>query len=405
MTSDVRRLLTRGVTRRLEEVLRTQEIEPGDPGPILLDIQTLIDAIGEGVATTSKYFALPQGRLDDFNQRLREPLAHRLKRPQLRSFPTLMGLLMLLRSTGLAVGETVPRRVVRIDPEMLVQWNAFNATEKYMNLLECWLTTASLSTVGEGRTRRAGMAPEIERVYFRLDEEETMLGDDRFGIAYGIENSVVLSLLHQFGWARLEYDAMAEKEKISRLRSIRRLPLGDAMIAATCGIGRYAYDDDSASLRESLGAFFPQWRRSLIIPEPEFREGEHTLKVSLGKVWRRMAAPAETSLDDFAFEVLNAFDFDHDHLYQFTYRDRQGMEVQAVAPEIRDAEVFADEVRLGELPISEGDTITMLYDFGDSWHFHVKLEQVSDKPSRRTGPRVIKRSGTAPEQYVYEDWD
>jgi len=308
MTSDIRRLLTQGLTKRLEEVLRTQEIEPGDPGPILLDIQMLIDAIGEGVATTSKYFVLPQGRLDDFNGRLREPLTHRLKRPQLRSFPTLMGLLVLLRSTGLAVGETVPRRVVRIDPEMLVQWNALNATEKYMNLLECWLTTASLSTVGEDRTRWAGMVHEIGRVYFQLDEEETMLGKDPFGIAYGIQNSVILRLLHQFGLVRLEYDAMADEGKAARLRSIRRLPLGDAVIAAVCGIGRYAHDDDSVSLRESLGAFFPQWRRNLIIPEPEFREGEHTLKVSLGRVWRRIAAPAETCLDDFAYEVLNAFD-------------------------------------------------------------------------------------------------
>jgi hypothetical protein len=273
-----------------------------------------------------------------------------------------------------------------------------------MNLLECWLTAASLATVGEGRTTWAGMTHRIQGLYCRLAEEETTLGNDRFGIAYGVERSVTLSLLHQFGWVRLQYDAKAEEGKTARLRSIRRLPLGDAMIAATCGIDRLE-DDDSASLQDVLGPFFPQWERRLDVGETEFREGEHTLKVSLGKVWRRIAAPAETSLDEFAYDVLNAFQFDHDHLYQFTYRDRRGMEVHAVAPEIGDGEVFADEVRLGELPISEGDTITMLYDFGDSWDFRVKLERVGDKPSRRKGPRVVKQSGTAPEQYAYDDWD
>ena len=160
MITDVRQLLVDGLTDPLEEVLRNQEIELGAPGPILLDIQTLIDALGEGVATTSKYFALPQGRLDEFNQRLQEPLAHRLKRPQLRSFPVLMGLFVLLRSTGLAVAETAPKKVVRIDPEMLMQWNALNATEKYMSLLECWLTTASLEILGERCSMRCHGAPK-----------------------------------------------------------------------------------------------------------------------------------------------------------------------------------------------------------------------------------------------------
>ena len=404
MISDIRQLLVHGLTDPLKEVLRKQAIELGDPGPILLDIQTLIDAIGEGVVTTSKYFVLPQGRLDECNEQLREPLIHRLKRPQLRSFPTLMGLFMLLRSIGLAVGETVPRRAVRIDPEMLVQWNSLNATEKYMSLLECWVTTASTEALGGGRSMWAGMVFEIRTVYFHLEKQETTLTKDHFYITYGTQNLMTLSLLHQFGWVRLEYDSIADDGKTAQLRSIRRLPLGDAMIAALCEIDRFD-GEDSTSLRETFEGFFPDWKRSLSISEPGFREGEHMLKVSVGEVWRRIAAPAETSLDDFAHEVLDAFDFDHDHLYEFRYRNHQGIRVQAVAPPISDAKVWADEVRLGELPISEGDTITMLYDFGDDWEFHIKLEQISDEPSRRTGPEVVKRSGTAPKQYMDDDWD
>jgi hypothetical protein len=248
------------------------------------------------------------------------------------------------------------------------------------------------------------MAYEIQSVYFNLEEEETTREDALRSIGYGIGNSINLSLMHQFGWVRLQYDSMANEGKTALLRSIRRLSLGDAMIAAVCDFCRFS-GEDSACLQETLEGLFPDWERSLTIPEPEFREGEHTLKVSLGNVWRRLAAPAETSLEDFAHEVLDAFDFDHDHLYEFTYQDRRGMIVQVVAPPIEDAEAWADETRLGDLPISEDDTITMLYDFGDSWTFQVKLEQISDQPSLREGPEVIKRSGTAPQQYEYDDWD
>ncbi len=73
-------------------------------------VALVIDAIGAGLPTGSAYFALPQRVLVELNLSLIEPVPHDLKRPQLRSFPNLMGLFMLLRSAGLAVGETKPQR-------------------------------------------------------------------------------------------------------------------------------------------------------------------------------------------------------------------------------------------------------------------------------------------------------
>jgi hypothetical protein len=176
------------------------------------------------------------------------------------------------------------------------------------------------------------------------------------------------------------------------------------MFAATCRIRRFA-DNDPTSFREIFKPFFPQWNQSLTHPEAEFRDGEHTLKLSWGNVWRRLVAPADTSLDDVAHALLDAFNFDHDHLYQFEFRNSQGQQVQVVCPMLDDAEFFTDDFLLGDLPIAEGDAMTMLYDFGDNWQFNIKLEQISDTPSRRSGPKVTKRSGSPPKQYDYDDWD
>jgi hypothetical protein len=401
---DPQDLLTRGPTKQLEELLRRQSIAPGDPGPILTNVQTLIDYIGQGIPTSSKYFALPQGKLDELNGRLDEPLKHQLKRPQLRSFPALMGLFLLLRASGLAVGETKPKRVVLIDPAMLEQWNSLNSTERYMSLLETWLVTASWDIVGEGGSYSSSVAPDMQQVYFELAEEITNVNSNRYGTFLGFEQNVSVNLLHQFGWVRLTYESTVTEGKAANLRSVQRLAWGDAMFALTGNLS-FFNKSDQASLRQTLQPFFPQWKQSLQRPEAEYRDGEHTLKLSWGKVWRRLVAPADTTLDDLACAVLDEFKFDHDHLYQFEFRDVSGKQVTAVGPMLDDGQFFSDEFRLGDLPIAEGDAITMRYDFGANWEFDIKLEQISEKPSRRAGPKVIKRSGARPKQYDFDDWE
>ena len=37
---------------------------------------------------------------------------------------------------------------------------------------------------------------------------------------------------------------------------------------------------------------------------------------------------------------------------------------------------WADEIPVGTLPLEPGQTMQLLYDFGDSWKFTVKLERI-----------------------------
>jgi hypothetical protein len=57
------------------------------------------------------------------------------------------------------------------------------------------------------------------------------------------------------------------------------------------------------------------------------------------------------------------------------------------------------DVRLGDLPVAEGEAMEFLYDFGDCWRFAVRLKRV-DPPRRGfEDPVVLEARGKAPPQY------
>ena len=113
--------------------------------------------------------------------------------------------------------------------------------------------------------------------------------------------------------------------------------------------------------------------------------------------------PGELSLDSLADAILQAFDFDNDHLYHFEYRDRRGQTVQIVCPQIRDANAWTDEVAIQDLPLAEGASMTFHFDYGDDWKFTVKLESVTEDDPTLKEAKVIQRSGKSPAQYNWDD--
>jgi hypothetical protein len=121
-------------------------------------------------------------------------------------------------------------------------------------------------------------------------------------------------------------------------------------------------------------------------------------RVSLGKAWRRIALGADATLHDLVGWILESVDFDDDHLYAFTYRDRFGAAAEVNHP-FMDEGPRGDEVRLGDLPLNPGQSMGLLYDFGDSWRFDVKLERVEPPGSGVKAPGILESHGKAPEQY------
>ena len=132
------------------------------------------------------------------------------------------------------------------------------------------------------------------------------------------------------------------------------------------------------------------------------REGTFIFRVSLADVWRLIAIPATATLDDLVLWILRSVKFDDEHLYQLTYRNRMGSTVSVRHPACEESP-YTDEVIIGELPLEPGQTMELLYDFGDEWHFTVKLERIEPPGDKLRAPRILESHGKAPKQY--EDWD
>ena len=402
------------VSAKVQKILRDQAIEEDGPGTILRDFAALLAFVGDaGVKTTGKYYFLPQGRLDELNERMSHPIVQRLKRPQQRSFPHLHGLYLLLRATGLGIGAGAPpnSRLI-LDEGMLALWHDLNPTERYFNLLESWLVHGSWNMIAERGWGISGECFEsVSSVAQRLRKRRTELSDSRHGgPLYGTTDFMTAALMELFGWLRLECAQPGQGEGF-KPAAIERLAFGDAMLnvlvtAQFAGEWGGYYEDQPAepgALQPVLQPYFPEWQRVLARPETGFREGTFTWRVSLGSAWRRIVAPAASSLDELARSILHAFDFGGDHLYCFQLRDQRGRELRIACPYEDDAAAFTDEVGLGDLPINEGASMKFIFDYGDCWEFTVRLEEIGPTDPKLTHAKVIAKKGRAPEQYPYGD--
>lgn len=410
MLSQLRKLI--GLPPNAKEILKAQTIGPHEPGPILTDFHTLIDFIGEEGTPVTGTHLLPLKSLRPLNERLSRPLQLGLKRPLQKSFPHINGLYMLLRSTGLSRIDATARtpRLV-LDPKALQSWAGLNPTEQYMTLLETWILRSSSQVIGErgggmfdmplyGWVEFAPKIPDEGRQVAGTDFEET--------IRYwpSLHN---LALMELFGLLTIDHGPPAEGQAW-QVERVARTPFGDALLGELVIFMQEHFKDlvqyvDRSEipfgfLQPVLQPYFPEWQQNLSLADEEFRDGRFIFKVDLGtsKLWRRIAIPASLTLEELAIAIINAFDFDFDHLYRFNYPTRFGTVRQATHPYMEESPATT-EVRIGDLPLSEGSVMEFVYDFGDWWEFQVTLETIGPPDPALKSAALIEEKGRAPEQY------
>jgi hypothetical protein len=400
----------------------------------------LLDFLGpDGVEAGGKYNLLPIKLIGELDGRLSRPLHLKLKRPQIRSHPYLQGLNLLLRATGLTRVENVGSKArLVLCPELLMQWDQLNPTERYFNLLEAWLDIGRAEMVGETDRRSEPLyRPCLEALMnLRNGNARFNRDDPQYFFISGIYRSFYLAaLMDLFGFVKLTFPPRSATTWVPA--GFDSLPLGEAVFAllySRIGFGfRHDYfdlideeqpsDDDEEGDEDGgddaspegfaddlpqfgvwqpvFQPYFPEWQNNLVLPEPETREGTFVFRVSLGDVWRRIAMPAHDTLDDLVGMMLRSVNFDDDHLYAFTYRGSFGSEFKANHPGASEGP-WADQIPIGKLPLEPGQSMELVYDFGDHWSFDVKLERI--EPPRGKGKakaaRILERHGKAPEQYT-----
>ncbi len=429
----------------VDACLRNQVVNAESPGTILHDFQVVLDYLGDkGVVAGGKLNLLPMKAIPELDSRLSRPLRLVLKRPQLRSHPYLQGLHLVLRASRLArvEGSGDKARLV-LDPFMKAQWEQLNPTEQYFNLLEAMMFQGSPEMVEEKRSYLGGgfLAP-CAAAWFKIPEggEPLRTDDLRFPYYHGVEGDFyLLALMDLFGLVRLEHAGVGTPEW--RSTAIQRTPFGDAfftLLASAAGAGQEGGvsiliallsfsgwggrrspapldlpaiarpdEDDEPEERDGFGVwqplfqpFFPEWRDNLEFPQEEPCEGVFVFHVSLGKIWRRIAMPAESTLDDLMYWILRSVKFDSDHGYEFRFRDRQGRKLSLGSFESLDG--YAEDFEIGSSSLEPGQTLRLTYDYGASWNFTVKLERIEPPDAKIKAPAILEKHGKAPEQYG--DW-
>jgi hypothetical protein len=399
-------------SRQHERLLRKTVVNESGPGTILHDFKAFLAFVEEGELPLTGTHQLPQRALADLNTRLARPLQIGLTRPLQKSYPHVHGLYLLLRASGLTLVEGTDRKpLLGVDGAVRQVWDGLNPAERYCTLLETWLVRGHPQIIGE-RGRGWFRVPEtfrkVQWFFHRVPDEGLPVAgnkeaEDSLRYWPGLHN---LALLELFGLVEVGHGP-PEQGKGWYIETVERTPWGDALLAALRA-GFFDNVDNLLALeseekapfgvlQQALQPYFPAWQKNLPVPEWTFREGVHVFKVSLGRIWRRIAIPDRLTLDDLASAILNAVRFDHDHLYRFSYRNRFGVEDQIHHP-YSDEGPSADEVEIGDVPLRVGQTMTFLFDFGDMWEFDVALEHV-DPEIKIQKPVVLEKHGDPPKQY------
>ncbi len=117
-------------------------------------------------------------------------------------------------------------------------------------------------------------------------------------------------------------------------------------------------------------------------------------------LWRKIQINKTATLDDLHYAILDAFEFNYEHLYSF-FMDNKAWSEYCYSSPYDDYGEDASKVYLYELGLEPKFKFLYLYDYGDEWRFSISVFKELDTTVEK--PEVIKVKGEAPTQYDYYD--
>ena len=384
------------------------------PGTILKDMNTFLDFIQEHpLEITGKKGLLPNHCLASINIKMSHPLKLALKREQQISYPHISGLYLLSRSLGfIQLTRHQSKRLLTINPEMMAQWHQLNDVEKYFGLMQAWFFRCDERLINQGRYQlfTCTLDSIMSFIQHRLKKAIQFKDKkDQSSKMYAI-SLYNLALLEMFGLVNItDNDSSIEKSWV--IAKIQMSDFGAQWLALLKKINYnqliLLMDNDNIEamqkFHQQLAPFAPQWKNCIELTQKITNQNVHIFKVSLAKnIWRKLRIPGTATLAALSELILEAFDFNNDHLHRFTYIDRYGA-LQCINHYHCEAHPYSDEVDVGDMDILTGDSIEFLFDFGDRWIFDVQLIQIEEALSNNTKASIIESNGDVPQQYAHED--
>jgi hypothetical protein len=131
-------------------------------------------------------------------------------------------------------------------------------------------------------------------------------------------------------------------------------------------------------------------------------------------VSRTIQIRGDQTLEDLHYAIFDAFKRFDQHMYEFQIGGKGPMDPKArryvlsgafenPMPGTRRAAGDVTHTSIGSLGLKVGDAFGYWFDFGDDWWHQINVVAIEDKPPRGRYPKVTKRVGVSPPQYV--DWD
>jgi len=131
------------------------------------------------------------------------------------------------------------------------------------------------------------------------------------------------------------------------------------------------------------------------------------------KITRTIEARGDHTLADLHRAIFVAFDRYDEHMYEFQFGGKRPMDPEArrYGPPMAMVDPFgegdcsadAERTTLDSLGLATGDVFGYWFDFGDDWWHQVEVLAIAEGAPRGKLPKVTRRIGTSPPQYV--DWD
>jgi Plasmid pRiA4b ORF-3-like protein len=128
-------------------------------------------------------------------------------------------------------------------------------------------------------------------------------------------------------------------------------------------------------------------------------------------IWREVELAGDQTLAELGEHIPVAFGFDDDHLWSFFLSgkpwDRASEYARLPDPPVGGPKRGAAGLRVDHAP--DNKEFLYLFDYGDEWHFGVKLVRTGEVEPGARYPRVVAGQGEAPAQYPDPDdedpWD
>ena len=131
------------------------------------------------------------------------------------------------------------------------------------------------------------------------------------------------------------------------------------------------------------------------------------------KISRTIEIRGGHTLADFHSAIFDAFDRYEEHLTDFPFGGKGPMDPEArrygppmaMVDPFGEGEGSADAGRttLDSLGLATGNVFGYWFDFGDDWWHQIQVLAIAESAQRGGPPKVTRRVGESPPQYV--DWD